>query len=329
MSNNAFTTIYKNKKSYFNPNVQNRENKYTFLNQLKTNDGKNKYKRYLGSPLRYAGGKSLAVGMVIELIPDNVKKIISPFIGGGAIEIACAKELKLEVKAFDIFDILVNYWDFQVNQPRLLANNLKKFDPSTKEYANIKAILKSHWDKKIKLSKSDLASCYYFNHNTSYGPHFLGSPSSVYLQKERYSAMIEKVQNFDVPNLSVKCQSFEETIQQFSKDFIYADPPYYLGEDSKMFVGMYPHRNFPIHHKYFNHELLRDLLLKHKGGFILSYNDCPIIRKWYADCSMSNPKWQYTFGQGDTRIGVNRQSLNNGSHVKQSHELLIWRMPHE
>jgi len=42
---------------------------------------------------------------------------------------------------------------------------------------------------------------------------------------------------------------------------------------------------------------------------------------------MIAPKWQYTFGQGDTRIGTNRARLNGGSHVKQSHELLIWRNP--
>lgn len=40
---------------------------------------------------------------------------------------------------------------------------------------------------------------------------------------------------------------------------------------------------------------------------------------------MVAPKWQYTFGQGDTRIGANRQNLNGGSHIKKSHELLIWR----
>ena len=42
---------------------------------------------------------------------------------------------------------------------------------------------------------------------------------------------------------------------------------------------------------------------------------------------MSTPKWQYTFGQGDTRIGKNREEKNSGSHVKKSHELLIWKDP--
>lgn len=110
-----------------------------------------------------------------------------------------------------------------------------------------------------------LAQLYYFDHNTSYGPHFLGSPSSVYLDKTRYQKMIEKVSMFDVPKLKVECKSFEEVIPAHPNDFLYCDPPYYLEGDSKTFIGMYPHRNFPIYHKGFKHELLRDLLMNHKG----------------------------------------------------------------
>lgn len=46
--------------------------KRAFLNRLRSPIGsKNKYKRFLGSPLRYAGGKSLAVGFILELIPKE------------------------------------------------------------------------------------------------------------------------------------------------------------------------------------------------------------------------------------------------------------------
>jgi len=302
-------------------------NKNVFLEKLKSSGGKNKYKRYLGSPLRYAGGKSLAVGMILDIMPNNIERVVSPFIGGGALEIACAKELKIPVKAFDIFDILVSYWQVQIKSPKKLYSALKQFKPNKDEFYAVKKVMKSHWENEIKLKKIDLAAYYYFNSNTSYGPHFLGWPSTVYLQEERYKKTLEKVKSFDAPLLDVNCQSFEKTIKQYPNDFLYCDPPYYLGEDSKMFVGMYPNRNFPVHHNGFKHELLRDLLLNHKGGFILSYNDCPTIREWYKDCEMITPKWQYTFGQGDTRIGKNREEKNDGSHVKTSHELLIWRLP--
>ena len=299
--------------------------KDNFLNSLRSS-GKLEYKRYLASPLRYAGGKSLAVGFVIELLPDGIERIVSPFMGGGSIEIACAKELGLEVIAYDVFDVLCNYWQVQLNNPAALAKRMRGFTPDRDTFKNVKERLKAHWIDSKCLNRYDQAAHYYFNSNTSYGPHFLGWPSDVYLNPVRYRKMLVKSENFSAPSLAVHCMAFEEAIPMHKKDFLYCDPPYYL-EEGKMFVGMYPHRNFPIHHKGFRHDLLRDYLLAHKSGFILSYNDCEVIRDWYADCNISTPEWQYTFGQGDTRIGKNRKLLNGGSHVKKSHELLIWKLP--
>lgn len=299
--------------------------KSVFLSFLRSN-GKLEYKRYVASPLRYAGGKSLAVGFIVELIPDDIKRVVSPFLGGGSVEIAFANELGIEVIGYDVFDVLCIYWQIQLSKPNLLANKLRDFKPNRNTFSDVKKILKQNWDGERKMDKLELASHYYFNSNTSYGPHFLGWPSDVYLDPLRYQKMVDKVERFSAPNLSVKCMDFEHSILKHTNDFFYCDPPYYL-EEGKTFVGMYPHRNFPIHHKGFKHELLRDFLLNHRGGFILSYNDCDIIRDWYSDCNIETPEWQYTFGQGDTRIGENRRKLNNGSHVKKSHELLIWRHP--
>jgi site-specific DNA-adenine methylase len=48
-----------------------------------------------------------AVGIIVSLLPDGVKKIVSPFFGGGSVEIACAKELNIYVIGYDILDSLV------------------------------------------------------------------------------------------------------------------------------------------------------------------------------------------------------------------------------
>ena len=257
-------------------------------------------------PIRYAGGKSLAVGYIVEFIPDNIKRVISPFIGGGSVEIALAKELGIEVLGFDIFDILVNYWQIQIEEPGKLYRKLLSLRPAKEQYKEVKVRLKSHWEKKITLSPLELAVYYYFNHNLSYGPGFLGWMAKIYENKNRYYSTIERVRDFDVKNISVKCDTFENVLPRFNRDFLYCDPPYYLEGDSKMFRGIYPQRNFPIHHNNFNHERLQDLLLNHhKGGFILSYNDCSTIRDWYAKCKIMDVSWQYTMGQGETRIGLN------------------------
>ncbi len=309
--------------------------KEIFLQKIKSPSGKQKYKRYNGTPLRYAGGKTLAVGLITELLPAHLKRIISPFFGGGSFEIACAKELGIEVKGFDIFDLLVNYWQNQFCRSEEMHEYLKHYYPTRESFIKIKNILKEQWDKKQgKLIKNrsiknniELAALFYFNHNTSYGPHFLGWPSSVYLQEGRYQNMIEKSRKLKLNNITVECEDFETVFKKYPNDFFYLDPPYFLDGDSKTFIGLYPHRNFPIHHNGFRHDKLRDLLLNHKGGFILSYNDCSMIRSWYKDFPFTTPSWQYTLSQGDTRIGVNRLRDNESSHVKKSHELLIFNIP--
>lgn len=304
--------------------------KEIFLKNLK---GKSlTYKRYTKSPLRYGGGKSLAVGMIIENFPNNVKRVVSPFIGGGSLEVACALELNLEVLAFDIFDILVNFWQVLNKDSKALYESLEKLEPTKETYEKIKDELKLYWNERhknpqnkpqINLDSITLARDYYFNFNLSYGPGFLGWMSKIYEDKNRYLNTLEKIKNFKTQNLKVECKSFEKVFREYPNDFFYCDPPYFLEGDSKMFKGIYPMRNFPIHHNDFNHELLAECLKNHKGKFILSYNDCEFVRKAYKDFKILGPKWQYTMGQGEIRIGKNRIERGDDNNIKQSHELLI------
>lgn len=237
------------------------DRKTAFLNTLRSR-GAHKYKRYLASPLRYAGGKSLAVGLIVELLPDDVKRVASPFMGGGSVEIAIANELDIEVHAYDVFDLLCNYWQVQLQEPAALNRRMRMFAPNRDTFTHIKKRLTEHWKHTgAPLNRWDAAAHYYFNSNTSYGPHFLGWPSDIYLSEERYTKMVEKSAVFRAPRLSVECADFQNSIH------------------------------------------------------------------WYADCNILTPAWQYTFGQGDTRIGYNRRTANGGSHIKKSHELLIWMPP--
>ncbi len=302
--------------------------KKIFLDRIKSSNpnSQNKYKRVVLSPIRYAGGKSLAVGHVVELLPENTKRVVSPFFGGGSIEIAMSKELGLEVIGYDIFDILCNYWKFQIEKPELIYKKLKELKPNKKTFERIRLILNDVWRKKVKLDPLTLAIYYVYNFNLSYGPGFMGWASDIYLNETRYKRMIEKIRDFDPKNLKVGCADFREIIKNHQNDFLYCDPPYYIGKDSKMFRGIYPMRNIPVHHNGFPHEVLKDLLKNHRGGFILSYNNCPTIKEYYKEFQQFFPSWQYTMGQGETRIGLNRKN-GNGSHIKESHEIIIFCPP--
>ncbi len=281
--------------------------KENFLQKLKGK--KIKYKKYLGSPLRYVGGKSWAVGYIIEHLPENIERLVSPFFGGGSVEIAVAKELGIPVLGFDIFDILVNYWKFQINYPELLYEELLKLKPNKKTYEKVRSELRKHWKKEKILNPLKLAVYFCFHFNFSYGPNFLDCVSSHIKNKKNYERLLKKVRDFNVKNIEVNCASFEEIIPKFEYDFFYCDPPYFLGQESSVFRGLYPSNKFPIFHKNFNHELLRDLLKEHKGGFILSYNDVPTIREWYSGwCKIIELPVKYTM---------------NYKNLKETKELLI------
>lgn len=290
------------------------------------------------TPIRYAGGKSKAYSIINQYIPDGVQKIVSPFMGGGSLEVRWSTERNIEVVGYDVFDVLVNFWQVLLESPDKLSEEMMKLSPTKEEYERVKEILIS-WEKTqdmlkdwstdyYKRTPTELdniiaAAYYYFNHNLSYGPMYLGWISNIYQDKKKWIAMVDKIRSFRAKNLSVFCSPFEESIPKHSTDFLYLDPPYYLekDKDNKMFKGIYPNANIDVHHSGFDHEKLRDLLLNHEGSFVLSYNNCETIREYYSDFEQYFPKWHYSFALGETRIGKNKVDV--GNTPKESHEILI------
>jgi DNA adenine methylase len=289
--------------------------------------------------IRYAGGKTRAVNKITPFV-EPYEKIVSPFIGGGSLEVHWACNLDKKVIGYDVFNMLVNFWSHLLCTPDKLADKLSEITPTKEEYKRVKELLMclpetqdmlKDWntdyykrDEVIDVDDLTKSAWYYFNHNTSYGPGYLGWGSSVYLQQDKWDKMVQKIRDFKCDNLSVYQLPFDESIRKHKKDFLYLDPPYYLEKDSdnKMHSGLYPMKNIDVHHSGFDHELLRDLLLEHEGDFVLSYNNCETIREYYKDFEQYFPEWSYSLGNGETKIGKNRKD-GNGDNVKESHEILI------
>ena len=308
--------------------------------------------------LRYAGGKSRAIKKITPFV-EPYSEIVSPFLGGGSLEVHWALEGK-KIIANDVFDILVCFWNQLLANPDGLADELQKITPDKKTYAIIKESLMctpqvqnmlKDWTtdfyKCKKIEKLDnnnnpimgdngkvvkvkepriinsledviLAAYYYFNHNCSYGPGFLGWASDIYMNQKKWNKAIQKIRDFSVPNMEVHNESFETFIPKYKEKFMYLDPPYYLkkDDDNKMLGGIYPMKNIPVHHNEFDHEKLRDLMLNHKGNFVMSYNNCETIREWYKDFELFYPEWHYSMDVGEKRIGKNREARVNEEGLK-------------
>ena len=292
------------------------------------------------TPIRYAGGKSKAYKIITEHIPKlpYPQRIISPFIGGGSLESRWSSELDIPVYGYDIFDALVYFWNVLLSSPNELADKLQELTPTKQKYSEVKEIL-LQWDytqemlkdwstdyykrDPIELDDVTAAAYYYFNHNLSYGPMYLGWMSKIYESQTKWDKMIHYIRSYKNQNLKVNKCSFEDVIPAHSKDLLYLDPPYYLerDKDNKMFKGIYPNANIDVHHSGFDHEKLRDLLHNHKGSFILSYNNCETIREYYKDFDLYYPEWHYSYALGETRIGKNKSEV--GNKPKESHEILV------
>jgi DNA adenine methylase len=311
-----------------------------YLSSLKNKEGK--YKRVCLSPLRYAGGKSKAVGMILENMPKlRNKRIVSPFFGGGSFEMCVSQELDIEVIGYDIFGMLVNFWNVFIHDKNNFIEALKKFEITAEEFTYNRHVLLNYWNKikpadlnyvtkkHVELAEADKtlldnnplqqAVYYYYNMCLSYGPMFLGWPSSNEIKADKFARRLKKLEKMNLKNLHIECADFAAVLERHRDDFLFLDPPYYLEGDSKMFKGMYPNCNFAIHHNNFEHRKLCDMLKEHRGGFLMTYNNSSTIREWHKEYHFEFPEWQYTYGQGETRIGKNRQV----DHLKASHEIFI------
>ena len=246
-------------------------------------------KDYPRSPLRYPGGKSRAVSAICSYIPENERILCSPFLGGASVELACT--LKMEVKGYDIFGPLVCFWQELIKNPNQLADCVARYYPLSR---NKFYDLQKHY---VSLSnKLERAAAFYVLNRSSYsGTTLSGGISPGHPRFTRSS--IERLRNFKVNNFEIECTDFRNAIAKNTDAFLYLDPPY---ANRQSLYGLKGDT-----HRGFDHQTLADILHQ-RGRWIMSYNDCQLIRELYEDYPILSIDWSY---------GMSKN--------KQSNEILI------
>ena len=237
------------------------------------------------SPLRYPGGKTRAIKAIYPYIPENETVLCSPFLGGASVELACTT--RMQVRGYDAFSPLVDFWQVLMEDPKRLARAVKKYHPlSPSKFYNLQRIYIQLEDK---LKRA--AAFFVLNRSSFSGTTLSGGMSP---KHPRFTdSSIQRLRDFKVTNFSVGVADFKDSIDANSDAFLYLDPPYLNGQ------SLYGLRGDT--HKGFDHNALAEML-KGRDRWVLSYNDCEAIRTAYKDYRIVDIAWTY---------GMNKSKASN------------------
>ena len=94
------------------------------------------------TPLRYPGGKSRAIDVIMPHIRSlDCGELCSPFLGGGSIELKCAEE-GMTVHGYDLFQPLVWFWEALLSNPKKLAEYVNDYRGNVRDYADPKVLMR-------------------------------------------------------------------------------------------------------------------------------------------------------------------------------------------
>ncbi len=235
------------------------------------------------SPLRYPGGKSRAVSAILPHIPENTKKVCSPFFGGGSVELALMGK-GIRVFGSDIFSPLVDFWQEAIENPVELSKRVRKYFPlpRTKFYS----LQKRYNELPDKLERA--AVFFVLNRCSFSGTTFSGGMSPGHPRFTQ--SAIERLKNFRSAGLKVRKMDYKDALWENPYMVTYLDPPYLIETNN-----LYGSKGKA--HKGFNHEELASILRK-RDKWVLSYNDCPKIRELYKHARILESKWKYGMSNG-------------------------------
>lgn len=246
---------------------------------------------------RYPGGKSKLRNQIAyklkEIANDNNLEYREPFFGGGSIGLLVLEEIpkinKIWINDFDLG--ISSLWTTLIQRPDLLKTHVEKFKPSIDMFDRYKEELTAKLLPEL-ISEIEIADFGFKKlaiHQISYsglgtksgGPLGGREQKSAYKIDCRWSPkyickkidlLHEKFSRLSVRNGICTNVDFSELINDESHDaIIYLDPPYFIkGND------LYQH-GFTEK----DHSRLAECLKRTKHQWVLSYDDCPEIRKYY------------------------------------------------
>ena len=254
------------------------------------------------SPLPYMGGKSRGAKRIVRAIPSHVTEVVSPFLGGGSVELLAACS-GITVHATDGFPPVMDFWYAVQDMKEAVVSHVRDMTGFT---ANdfLYYRLQDNYERVSDLAKR--AAITYAMQVCSWGSlGFAGSPSCARDQikyRRLTSVKVEQLRRFVFPprlRLSPPAD-WRETLDAHPGVVAYLDPPYIT--PSRWCYGWGGEL-----HKHFDHVALRNYL-RERGNWILSYGNVPRVRELYEGFRIVETGWQYSASPEGARKAADNQS---------------------
>lgn len=251
------------------------------------------------TPVSRVGNKTSILHILYALFPLEYNRFVDVFGGSGSVLLG--KSYKDRFEVYNDFDRnLANL--FQCMKERTMAviyelgfcnlNSREDFN-ALKQFFTHEKFNDSYFKHEVKLSKimlPELSAKELIELRTRLKSDYNVRRAAMFLKLLRYSyssgcksfasqpfdisrlfGLIQQLES-RLANVVIENQDFETLIRHYDRPdtFFYLDPPYFSTEDM-----------YAVGFTWEDHVRLRDILAKIKGKFLLSYNDCPQIRKLY------------------------------------------------
>jgi DNA adenine methylase len=241
------------------------------------------------SPLRYPGGKSRAVDLITQILPD-FQEFREPFVGGGSIFIHLKQMFpKRKFWVNDLYTELYKFW--KVSQTDL-ENVVKQVETWKSEFQNGKKLHKFLAENIAGFDDLQTASAFFvFNRITFSGTTEAGGFSQQAFEKRFTDSSIWRLRQLENVLDNVKITNFDyQTVVEPEGEnvLIYLDPPYFSATKSALYG-----KNGKLH-KAFDHQRFAETLKNCPHKWLITYDDCEFIRELFSFAEITS--WDLMYG---------------------------------
>jgi DNA adenine methylase len=249
---------------------------------------------FVKSPLRYPGGKSKAIGQIINYLPEHFGEYREPFVGGGSLFIYLKQKYPdLEYWINDLNEDLYAFWVCAQQENQNLFEAVWKIK---REYLEGRKLFEELVQQKTdELTRLEQAVRFFIlNRITFSGTVEAGGYSQKAFESRFTPSSVERLLPLEklLENVRITNCDYRQVLTPLGQDvFTFFDPPYLSAKKSKLYGKK------GVLHTDFSHEEFAKSLKNYHNNWLVTYDDSAEIRANFSFALLY--EWELQYGMNN------------------------------